>query len=142
MFTRTKPNELPVGESPRDSLMPPAAGTNPLSKPPARPSESLLTPQQVAPPKRPSTPKPILETRKPTEPTPAPAENEKLIVGRGISLNGRIAACDRLIVEGKVEAALQDCHTLSKSRKAAPSRARRKSRAPRSPAITRASAHR
>jgi cytoskeletal protein CcmA (bactofilin family) len=112
MFTRSKPNDLPVGESPRDSLLPPAAGAGPLSKPPARPSEALLTPQPIAPPKRPDMPKPILETRKPTEPTPAPAETKKLIVGRGISLNGRIAACDRLIVEGKVEAALQDCHTI------------------------------
>ena len=41
-----------------------------------------------------------------------PAESKKLIVGRDISLNGKIASCDRLIVEGKVEAELQDCHTI------------------------------
>ncbi len=31
-----------------------------------------------------------------------------LIVGREISLNGQITACDRLVVEGKVEASLSD----------------------------------
>ncbi|MGO8865590.1 MAG: bactofilin family protein [Alphaproteobacteria bacterium] len=46
---------------------------------------------------------------------PAPAakpESKKLIVGRDISLNGKIASCDRLIVEGRVEAELQECHTI------------------------------
>jgi len=46
------------------------------------------------------------------EPSAMPAESKKLIVGRDISLNGKIASCDRLIVEGKVEAELQDCHTI------------------------------
>jgi len=39
-------------------------------------------------------------------------ESKKLIVGRDISLNGKISSCDRLIVEGRVEAELQDCHTI------------------------------
>ncbi len=37
---------------------------------------------------------------------------KKLIVGQGISLDGKISSCDRLIVDGKVEAELQDCHTV------------------------------
>ncbi|MBM3491532.1 MAG: polymer-forming cytoskeletal protein [Alphaproteobacteria bacterium] len=37
-------------------------------------------------------------------------DSKRLIVGRGIALSGEIAACDRLVVEGRVEA------TLSKSR--------------------------
>jgi cytoskeletal protein CcmA (bactofilin family) len=41
-----------------------------------------------------------------------PSETKKLIVGRDISLTGKIASCDRLIVEGRVEAELQDCHTI------------------------------
>lgn len=60
-----------------------------------------------------------------TTPTPTSAAHEKvdaknatqtetkrLIVGRGISLNGQISSCDRLIVEGNVQVDLQDCHTL------------------------------
>jgi len=34
-----------------------------------------------------------------------------LIVGEGISLAGQITSCDRLVVEGKVEANLQKCQT-------------------------------
>jgi cytoskeletal protein CcmA (bactofilin family) len=36
-------------------------------------------------------------------------EARKLIVGRGISLSGEITSCDRLIIEGSVEANLQKC---------------------------------
>ena len=36
-------------------------------------------------------------------------EPRKLIVGKGISLSGEIASCDRLVVEGSVQANLQDC---------------------------------
>lgn len=39
-------------------------------------------------------------------------EGKMLVVGREISLNGEIAACDRLVVEGQVEAALGECHNL------------------------------
>ena len=40
------------------------------------------------------------------------SELKKLIVGRGISLSGKISACDRLVIEGNVEAELESCHTL------------------------------
>lgn len=39
-------------------------------------------------------------------------ETKRLIVGRGISLNGKISFCDRLVIDGKVEAELEDCHTV------------------------------
>ncbi len=42
----------------------------------------------------------------------AEATGRKLVVGREISLSGEIKACETLIVEGKVEADLQDCKTL------------------------------
>ncbi len=35
-----------------------------------------------------------------------------LVVGRDINLNGAITACDRLIVEGSVEASLTDCRVV------------------------------
>jgi cytoskeletal protein CcmA (bactofilin family) len=40
------------------------------------------------------------------------ADNKRLMVGKGISLNGKISSCDRLIIEGNVEAELEDCHTI------------------------------
>jgi cytoskeletal protein CcmA (bactofilin family) len=39
-------------------------------------------------------------------------ETKRLIVGRGISLDGKISFCDRLVIDGKVEAELEDCHTV------------------------------
>ena len=39
----------------------------------------------------------------------------KLIVGRGISLNGEISACDHLVVEGRIEAKLKDCRRIDVS---------------------------
>ena len=36
-------------------------------------------------------------------------EARKLIVGRGTSLSGEITSCDRLVIEGSVEANLQNC---------------------------------
>ncbi|MCW5731236.1 MAG: polymer-forming cytoskeletal protein, partial [Alphaproteobacteria bacterium] len=35
--------------------------------------------------------------------------------GRDISLNGEISTCHRLVVEGKVEAALSDCNSIEVS---------------------------
>jgi cytoskeletal protein CcmA (bactofilin family) len=39
-------------------------------------------------------------------------ETKRLTVGRGISLSGKISFCDRLVIDGKVEAELEDCHTV------------------------------
>ena len=44
--------------------------------------------------------------------TGAEGEGRKLVVGREISLTGEIKACEKLIVEGQVEADLQDCKIL------------------------------
>lgn len=49
------------------------------------------------------------------EPEPAPqpeAESKRLIVGRHINLSGEIRTCDRLIVEGCVEASLHDTRAV------------------------------
>jgi len=40
------------------------------------------------------------------------ADLRRLIVGREISLSGEITSCDKLIVEGSVEANLQNCHDV------------------------------
>jgi cytoskeletal protein CcmA (bactofilin family) len=39
-------------------------------------------------------------------------EGKKLIVGREIELSGNISACERLVVEGRVEAELSDCRQI------------------------------
>jgi cytoskeletal protein CcmA (bactofilin family) len=46
---------------------------------------------------------------------PGDTEGKKLIVGRDIALSGEIRACDRLIVEGRVEAVLSDSRAIEVS---------------------------
>jgi cytoskeletal protein CcmA (bactofilin family) len=75
------------------------------------------------PPRTPDQPRPSGETARPGDagarpglPPPAPRRPDddlrKLIVGREISLSGEINSCDKLIVEGSVEANLQNCHDV------------------------------
>ncbi len=78
----------------------------------------------AVPPRAPELARPLAEparapdlARRPTEPLGVPqrrAETEvrKLIVGREISLSGEITSCDKLVVEGSVEAHLQNCHDV------------------------------
>jgi cytoskeletal protein CcmA (bactofilin family) len=42
----------------------------------------------------------------------ADSEGKKLVVGREIALNGQINSCDKLIVEGRVEANMSDCREI------------------------------
>ena len=41
-----------------------------------------------------------------------PGDGRRLIVGREICLSGEITACDTLVVEGRVEATLNDSHRI------------------------------
>ena len=64
---------------------------------------------------RPEIPRRATELPTANRPTPVKHDGpdpKTLIVGRDISLNGEITSCDRLVVEGKVEAALSDCQTI------------------------------
>jgi cytoskeletal protein CcmA (bactofilin family) len=109
--------ELPVKPGARPA---PAAGTVPLRPPviPPRPPAEAMRP--ITEPRRTEmTPSPS------SAPVPAPAaatspglpqrreaEMRKLIVGREISLAGEITSCDRLVVEGSVEANLANCRDI------------------------------
>ena len=39
-------------------------------------------------------------------------EGKKLIVGREIDLNGKISSCEKLVVEGRVEANISECREI------------------------------
>ena len=39
-------------------------------------------------------------------------DSKKLIVGREIALTGKISACEKLVVEGQVEAELEECREI------------------------------
>jgi len=107
------PQDLRAPSTPLPSrpAAPRAGGTNlaaesgaPLPPFPRRPDPAAAAPQHqapVAPPRR------SLESDSPAEP-----DGKKLIVGRGIRLSGEIQACERLVVEGEVEADLADAKML------------------------------
>jgi len=99
-----------------------AAGT-PAAKPFTRPAlpegikPAAGAPKgPAAPLARPDLPRRVVDIpavpRRIDRPAAPAAESKKLIVGREIRLNGHISACERLIVEGTVEAALTDCRTI------------------------------
>jgi cytoskeletal protein CcmA (bactofilin family) len=48
----------------------------------------------------------------PSAPRVGETDHKKLIVGREIILNGEIRTCDFLVVEGRVEAVLNDCRQI------------------------------
>jgi cytoskeletal protein CcmA (bactofilin family) len=57
----------------------------------------------------PGTPRPVAEDGT----APHALEPRKMIVGPGISLSGEINSCDRLVIEGSVQANLQKCQHLT-----------------------------
>ena len=90
-------------------------------KPAARPGIGMgsgkapVLPTQ--PPRPTDTVRPGIEMpRQPPTAAPAPrrteTEHRKLIVGREIALSGEITSCDRLVVEGSVEANLANCRDV------------------------------
>ena len=75
------------------------------------------------PPRTPEPPRAPGDFARPSEPAGRPlgtglqqrpndSDLRKLIVGREISLSGEINSCDKLIVEGSVEANLQNCRDV------------------------------
>ena len=93
----------------------PAARQQPVASLPRPHTAKLSVPAPAVKPQRPASAvaKPA---RRNTLPTPRHAppqiEGHTLVVGREIRLTGEISACQRLIVEGSVEAELTDTQTL------------------------------
>jgi cytoskeletal protein CcmA (bactofilin family) len=124
MFSRKKPEaeDRKMPDAPDDLGIPmkPARGSGPS----ATVAPLARTPATAAPPMRPAEPpRPAVEAPRPPEPAPRPAmsaspprrsdaEPRRLIVGREISLSGEISSCDKLVVEGSVEANVQNCHEI------------------------------
>jgi len=95
---------------PMKPARPPAPGLGAPVKPPTMPPRApdLVRASDMA--RAPEMP------RRPGEPGIAPrrseAELRKLIVGREITLSGEITSCEKLIVEGSVEANLNNCRDV------------------------------
>src|SRR5262245_35356468 len=96
----------PAGEASKSYLRPdaPAGGSVPASRP-ATPEVTRRPPDLSA----------FTQRRdQPTAPATrqGEADHKKLIVGREIILNGEIRTCDSLVVEGRVEAVLNECRSI------------------------------
>jgi cytoskeletal protein CcmA (bactofilin family) len=96
-------------------------GRTPAAVPPRVPEVARPAPVPEPPPARRVTEPmgmPVNPPPAPAPPPPAPAARRsdgdlrRLTVGREISLSGEIASCDSLIVEGSVEANLQNCRDV------------------------------
>jgi len=100
-----------VEASPRNYQRPEAAGAQPASRPAVNPEIARRGPDlSVFGPGRGA--QPAAAQPKPSSTSAMEPEHKKLIVGRDISLNGEIRTCDTLVVEGRVEAVLQDCKNI------------------------------
>lgn len=106
-----KPAPEATGEvdlSVKPGARPPAAPTRPPVMPPRAPAEPPR-PAFEAPPRRPD---PAATQGAASSTAKREPEMRKLIVGREISLSGEITSCDRLVVEGSVEANLANCREI------------------------------
>src|SRR5690349_6505981 len=111
MFGRRKDNDGTVKTGAEVPAVPPAPSEQ--TGPRMYRADSTMAPVPRSPVMESArrTPDVTATTGRRPEVKPAPAgdnEGKKLIVGREIVLTGEIRACDRLVVEGRVEAALTD----------------------------------
>jgi cytoskeletal protein CcmA (bactofilin family) len=120
MFRRKKTeleDEKPIMET-NDEL---GLSGKPASRPGMGMSSGKAPVLPTQPPRPTDTVRPGIEMPRAT-PTPAAGptmptrrsetEHRKLIVGREIALSGEITSCDRLVVEGSVEANLANCRDI------------------------------
>src|ERR1700687_571722 len=72
----------------------------------------VARPPVVEAPRRAADVTAVTGRRAEVQPSSDDPDSKKLVVGRGIALSGEIRACDRLIVEGQVEATLSDSRSI------------------------------
>ena len=95
-------------------------GTRKFDAPPLKPFSKKGSHTPGKPPGqaafRPEIPRRVVEIpgspRRIDRGRPVDAENKKLIVGQDIHLSGEITSCDRLVVEGRVEASLTNARVI------------------------------
>jgi cytoskeletal protein CcmA (bactofilin family) len=96
--TTTEPTPMTFARTPTPPNPTPTFGASGIPKPQA---SAPVQPRPVAP----------LGGVKPVE-EPRKTDEKKLTVGPEIVLSGQITSCDRLVVEGKVEASLTDSRAI------------------------------
>src|SRR3954465_6847708 len=76
---------------------------------PARPAVPTPIQARASNPLPPNTDAPKAPEAASPSPSDRPTQPRTMVVGRGISLSGDIKSCNRLVVEGSLEATLHDC---------------------------------
>jgi len=115
MFGRRKDNDGTIKTGAEVPAVPPAPSeqTGPRMY---RGADSTMAPVPRSPmmdtPRRAPDVAATTSRRPEVKPAPTGDTEKKLIVGREIVLTGEIRACDRLVVEGRVEAALTDSRSI------------------------------
>lgn len=107
MFTRDKDAKPKSDDRIHETVTPLSDMSMVAAPPPANPADKAAS---TAP--RLATVTPTTAIVLPRDKADNKSETKRLIVGRGISLDGKISFCDRLVIDGKVEAELEDCHTV------------------------------
>jgi cytoskeletal protein CcmA (bactofilin family) len=107
-------DDLALALKPARPAMPAAAPMKPTAMPPRTVSETGRTEtgkssetSRVA-----EMPRRFEQSAQPPAPRKTETELRTLIVGREIALSGEITSCDRLVVEGSVEANLANCRDI------------------------------
>jgi len=119
MFRRKRPED---GDSVMTDLSD-SAGTPAAKSTSSRPPGTLAQPSKPASASTPAMPQTMRPGESPprraegapiipTPPKPRDSETRRLFVGREISLSGEITSCERLVVEGSVEANLTNCREV------------------------------
>jgi len=118
MFGKKKDDEIAAADHAKDTaeVQPrnyqrPEPAAQPASRPALNPEIARRGPDlSVFGPRRDGGAQPAAAAA-PSKPSTEP-DTKKLIVGGGITLNGEIRTCDTLVVEGRVEAVLQECKNI------------------------------
>jgi len=119
MFEKKPGFEMSKGEG-EQPKKPSEESKEALSAPPLKPftRKGTHTPPKAphSPAMRPEIPRRVIDipgsTRRTERERDSEAETKKLTVGKDICLSGDITSCDKLLVEGQVEASLSDARII------------------------------
>jgi cytoskeletal protein CcmA (bactofilin family) len=118
MFGKKKDDEIAAADQAATAEVQPRnyqrsePAAQPASRPALNPEIARRGPDlSVFGPRRDAGAQPAAAAAAPSKPSTEP-DTKKLIVGGGITLNGEIRTCDTLVVEGRVEAVLQECKNI------------------------------
>ncbi len=120
MFGKKKDDEVTTTDQSKDAAeaqprnyQRPEPAAQPASRPALNPEIARRGPDlSVFGPRRDAGAQPAAAAASGAPKPSSEPDTKKLIVGGGIALNGEIRTCDTLVVEGRVEAVLQDCKNI------------------------------